>query len=131
VKYWPSSHDFNKLVIKAKNTCLKHIFDFFFVFFEWKYDMIFFFFIFERLGRMHENKIYFCFIIFCNVLTKKEIKCVFWKKNLIELQHAKLRLVNPKKLNVFWLQKWLDAWKWDEVTKKIYSSHMNWTTPCS
>jgi hypothetical protein len=63
------------------------------------------------------------------------VSLLFWKheifilkKKLIELQHAKLRLVNPKKLKVFWLQKWLDAWKWDEVTKKIFSSHMNWTT---
>jgi len=33
---------------------------------------------------------------------------VFWQNILIKLQHAKLRLVNPKRLEVFWLQKWLD-----------------------
>jgi len=33
---------------------------------------------------------------------------VFWQNILIKLQHAKLRLVNPKRLKVFWLQKWLD-----------------------
>jgi hypothetical protein len=64
----------------------------------------------------------------CSESMRYLFQCVFWKKKLIELQHAKLRLVNPKKLKVFWLQKWLDAWKWDEVTKKIFSSHMNWTT---
>ena len=33
---------------------------------------------------------------------------VFWQNILIKLQHAKLRLVNPKTLKVFWLQKWLN-----------------------
>jgi len=33
---------------------------------------------------------------------------VCWQNILIKLQHAKLRLVNPKRLKVFWLQKWLD-----------------------
>jgi hypothetical protein len=40
LKYWPSSHDFNKLVIKAKMHA--KIFFFFEIFFIWKYDMIFF-----------------------------------------------------------------------------------------
>jgi len=67
LKYWPSSHGSNKLVIKAK----VHAKTFFkcFCFMHKKDNMIFFcyrkircddfFFIFERLGRMHENKIYF------------------------------------------------------------------------
>jgi hypothetical protein len=32
LKYWPSSHDFNKLVIKAQNACSNNIY-IFFVFF--------------------------------------------------------------------------------------------------
>ena len=40
---------------------LIHIFEIFFV--VWKYNMIFFL-IFERLGRMHKNKIFFYFLFF-------------------------------------------------------------------
>jgi hypothetical protein len=40
---------------------LIHIFEIFFV--VWKYNMIFFL-IFERLGRMYKNKIFFYFFLF-------------------------------------------------------------------
>ena len=58
MKYWPSSCGFNKLVIKAKMHANTYFFEIFFV--VLKYNMIFFLF-FERLGRMHENKIFYYF----------------------------------------------------------------------
>jgi len=36
------------------------------------------------------------------------------------------------RLKVFWLQKWLNAWKWHEVTKQFWThTSWNWTTSCS
>jgi hypothetical protein len=56
LKYWPSSHDFNKLVIKAKmHAKITYIFFSFLCCIKIQYD----FFSFERLGRMHENKSFF------------------------------------------------------------------------
>jgi hypothetical protein len=55
MKYWPSSRDFNKLVIKAKIHA-KTLF-----FMKIQYDFVFFL---ERLGRMNENKIFFYFLFF-------------------------------------------------------------------
>jgi hypothetical protein len=60
LKYWPSSRDFNKLVIKAK----MHAKTFFFWSFLYCMKIWRDFFFFERLGRMHENK----------------KKCFFWRK---------------------------------------------------
>jgi hypothetical protein len=57
LKYWLSSHDFNKLVIKAKMHAKTYIF-LNFLCMKTRYDF------FERLGRMHESKTFFCFIIF-------------------------------------------------------------------
>jgi hypothetical protein len=54
LKYWFSSHVFIKLVIKAEMHA-KHVFLNFFCYMKIQYD----FFIFERLGWMHEKKIYF------------------------------------------------------------------------
>jgi hypothetical protein len=56
------------LLLKLKYM-LKYFFDLFlFYVYKKRYN---FFFIFERLGRMHENKIFFLFYnLFCNVLTK-------------------------------------------------------------
>jgi hypothetical protein len=65
LKYWPSSRDFNKLVIKAKMHANIYIFEVFFV--VWKYNMIFFFFTFERLGRMHENEDMFLFYVLMKI----------------------------------------------------------------
>jgi hypothetical protein len=56
LKYWSSSRDFNKLVIKVKMHAKTYVF-FFEIFFVWKYNVIFF--LFRRLGRMHENKTFF------------------------------------------------------------------------
>jgi hypothetical protein len=50
LKYWSGSRDFNKLVIKAKNTS-QNIYLIFFCF--KKYDKKFI--SFEKFGRMHEN----------------------------------------------------------------------------
>jgi len=41
LKYWPSSRDFNKLVIKVKMHANTYFFEIFFV--VWKYNMIFYF----------------------------------------------------------------------------------------
>jgi hypothetical protein len=45
---------------------------FFKFYFIWKYDMKYFFYIFERLGHIHENKTFFSFLFsfFCNILEK-------------------------------------------------------------
>jgi len=53
LKYWPSSRDFNKLVIKAKMHANTHFWNFL-CYMKIQYE--FFIYIFERLGRMHENK---------------------------------------------------------------------------
>ena len=67
LKYWPSSRDFNKLVIKAK----MHANINFWTFVVWKYDMFFYIF-FERLGRMHKNSTFY-FYIFIFFLWKPSI----------------------------------------------------------
>ena len=55
MKYWPSSHDFNKLVIKAKmHAKITYIYFLFSLLYKNTK-----FFSFERLGRMHENKSFF------------------------------------------------------------------------
>jgi len=64
LKYWPSSRDFNKLVIKVK----MHVNTYFWIFIVWKCDVIF---LFEIFGRMYENKnMFFYFFNFS----------VFWQK---------------------------------------------------
>ena len=45
-----------------------------------------------------------------------------------KLQHA-IKVNHSGRLKVFWLQKWLDAWKWHEVTKQFWThTSWNWTT---
>ena len=45
-----------------------------------------------------------------------------------KLQHA-MKVNQSGRLKVFWLQKWLDAWKWHEVTKQFWThTFWNWTT---
>jgi hypothetical protein len=56
LKYGSSSYDFSKLVIKAKNTCQYIFFEFLFCM-KIQYEISY---IFERLGHMYENKIFFC-----------------------------------------------------------------------
>jgi hypothetical protein len=69
LKYWPSFHGFNKLVIKAKMNAKTYIF-----FCCMKIRCDDFFLIFERLGPMHENKMYFfCFIIFLQCFDKNRV----------------------------------------------------------
>jgi hypothetical protein len=53
---------------------------------------------------------------------------LFWQNILIKLQHA-IKVNQSWRLKVFWLQKWLDAWKWHEVTKQFWThTSWNWTT---
>ena len=58
-------------------------------------------------------------------------KCLtfFFRQNiLIKLQHA-IKANQSWRLKVFWLQKWLYAWKWHEVTKQFWThTFWNWTT---
>jgi hypothetical protein len=77
LKYWPSSRDFNKLVIKAKmhaNT--------YFLKFSLLYENTIWFFIiiFERLGRMHEKKIFYFFNF---VLTKT----IYFNTGFVSIQY--------------------------------------------
>jgi hypothetical protein len=66
LKYWLSFHVFIKLVIKAEMHA-KHVFLNFFCYMKIQYD----FFIFERLGWMHEKKyIFFYIMCFCNISKK-------------------------------------------------------------
>jgi hypothetical protein len=80
LKYGPSSHGSNKLVIKAKVhaktyfwifcvLCIKKQYDFFVV---WKYDAMIFL-IFEIFGRMHEKQNHFLFF-------HKNFFAMFWRK---------------------------------------------------
>jgi hypothetical protein len=55
-------------------------------------------------------------------------KGYFWQNILIKLQHA-IKINQSWRLKVFWLQKWLDAWKYHEVTKQFWThTSWNWTT---
>jgi len=67
LKYWPSSHDFNKLVIKAKIHANTYFWNFLCCM-KIQYDFIFYFFVFEIFGRMHENKtFYFMFFVWMKI----------------------------------------------------------------
>jgi hypothetical protein len=57
LKYWPSSYGFNKLIIKAKMHAKIYII--FFGFMKIRRDdfIYIYIYIFERLDRVHENKI--------------------------------------------------------------------------
>jgi len=70
------------------------------------------------------------------------VSLLFWKHEMFSLKviltkyfdqalHA-IKINQSWRLKVFWLQKWLDAWKWNEVTKQFWT-HTSWnsTTPCS
>ena len=72
LKYWPSSHGLNKLVIKPK-CMLIHIYCFgnFLCCVKIGCYNIYIYIYLERLGRMHENKTFvFCNYVFFDVLTK-------------------------------------------------------------
>ena len=71
MKYWPSSRDFNKLVIEAKMHANTYFLKFSLLY-KIQYDFLFIFiFIFERLGRMHENKTFL--FLFFDVLLKNRV----------------------------------------------------------
>jgi hypothetical protein len=108
LKYWPSSRDFNKLVIKAKMHAKTHFF--FEVFFVvWKYDVILFF---VRLGRMHKNIFLFfkTSFFFLKVLTKTRYFnigfCIFSniKKILLDINQNDIKRETCKITNkYFWI----------------------------
>jgi hypothetical protein len=53
-------------------------------------------------------------------------------KYLDQTPTCKIKDNQSWRLKVFWLQKWLDAWKWHEVTKQFWThTFWNWTTSCS
>jgi hypothetical protein len=60
LKHWPSSHGFNKLVIKAKMHAKTYIF---WIFVVWKYDMIFFFYLWETWLYVWKQDIFFVYNI--------------------------------------------------------------------
>jgi hypothetical protein len=59
LKYWPSSRDFNKLVIKAKMHA-KYFLNFSLLYKDTIWN---FFLFFKRLGRLHENKNIFFYVL--------------------------------------------------------------------
>jgi len=55
---------------------------------------------------------------------------VFWQKYFVDQTPTyKIKASQSWRLKVFWLRKWLDAWKWHEVTKQFWTyTSWNWTT---
>jgi hypothetical protein len=102
LKYWSSSRDFNKLVIKTKMHADTHFWNFL-CYMKIQYE--FFIYILERLGRMHENKRFF-FIIIIYVLTKTR----YFNTGFVSLQY--------KNTNRYWL-------KCNENLRKITDIFLN------
>jgi hypothetical protein len=49
---------------------------------------------------------------------------VFWQKYFVDQTPTyKIKASQSWRLKVFWLRKWLDAWKWHEVTKQFLNSY--------
>jgi hypothetical protein len=74
---------------------------------------------------LNETCLFFVFLLFWNqeMLLSKGI---LTKKNLFIYQTPtyKIKASQSWRLKVVWLWKWLDAWKWHEVTKQILSSYL-------
>jgi hypothetical protein len=102
LKYWSSSRDFNKLVIKTKMHADTHFWNFL-CYMKIQYE--FFIYILERLGRMHKNKRFF-FIIIIYVLTKTR----YFNTGFVSLQY--------KNTNRYWL-------KCNENLRKITDIFLN------
>jgi hypothetical protein len=60
-----------------------------------------------------KHVLFFVSLLFWN---QQMFSILFWQNILINLQHA-IKVNQSWRLKVFWLQNWLDAWKWHEVTK--------------
>jgi len=58
-------------------------------------------------------------VLFWLFWNQQMFNILFWQNILIKLQHA-IKVNQSWRLKVFWLQKWLDAWKWHEVTKQFW-----------
>jgi hypothetical protein len=97
LKYWPISRDFNKLVIKTKMHANTHFWNFL-CYMKIQYE--FFIYIFERLGRMHENKRFFLLLLFMS-----------WRKPgiliIVSLQY--------KNTNRYWLKCNENLWKITDI----------------
>jgi len=113
LKYWPSSRDFNKLVIKAKMHANTYFLKFL-CYMKIQYD---FFLFFERLGRMYENKIFFIFFIFL---------MSWWKSSILILD---LYLYNIKiKTNID--KKWIKKFAGNHIFFEIFFSDWAQPGPC-
>ena len=74
---------------------------------------------------LQRNMSCFCLFVFWN---QQMFSILFWQNILIKLQHA-IKVNQSGRLKVFWLQKWLYAWKWHKVTKQFWThTSWNWTT---
>jgi len=90
LKYWPSSRDFNKLVIKAKMHADTYFWNFL-CYMKIQYE--FFIYIFERLGRMHENKKKYFFIL---------TKTLYFNTGFVSLQYKNTNQYWSKYSKIFW-----------------------------
>jgi len=143
LKYWPSSRDFNKLVIKAK--IYAKTFNFFFeVFFVvWKYDVIFFFlrdlavctkiffsFFWQKLGIFNDVKIQL--ILIKNSITSARGNCknpkpYFWKVFFTKKKRKKKRAGPGPTHSRLGLQGWPQPSHvgWADVPAHQPSEHSN------
>jgi len=90
LKYWLSSRDFNKLVIKAKIHADTYFWNFL-CYMKIQYE--FYIYIFERLGRMHKNKKYFFFIL---------TKTWYFNTGFESLQYKNTHQYWSKYSKIFW-----------------------------
>ena len=79
----------------------------------------------DHISSFNETCLAFISLLFWN---QQMFSILFWQNILIKLQHA-IKVNQSGRLEVFWLQKWLYAWKWHEVTKQFWThTFWNWTT---
>jgi hypothetical protein len=75
----------------------------------------------DHISSFTETCLIFVSLLFWN---QRMFSILFWQNILIKLQHA-MKVNQSWRLKVFWLQKWLDAWKWHEVIKQFWT-HTSW-----
>jgi len=81
-----------------------------------------------RITSHPSTKHVFSLSLCCYEIMRCFFQMVFWQNILIKLQHV-IKINQSWRLKVFWLQKWLDAWKWHEATKQFWThASWNWTT---
>jgi hypothetical protein len=67
LKYWSSSHNFNKVIIKVK----MHVKIYFWIFVVWKYDMIFLIFFLETWPYIRKQDIFLFYNFLFATFSKK------------------------------------------------------------